>query len=163
MLICSHPSVPPSSFLIVAWVRRWASRCVQHYCGAHTNTVANKAITDTHKHTQANTLPLMRNQWLKKKKKGKCEYTIDNCSENHLPCVEAQKAPWYWHTDLQNVISWHCFANLHLCLVDTHSYTLLWQPSSIVHQILWDVCKKQLYFCSMNKLTSLQICSSQLQ
>lgn len=105
---------------------------------------------------------VMGNQYLKKRQ----NVDVDNCAEHHPSSAKTLKAVWYRHTHTWRMSSTGIVLqtySIFLCVVGTHCCTLLWHPSSILNQILWGVCSKQLYFCSMNKLTSPQICSSQLQ
>ena len=145
--VCRHPSLPPALFPNCSLSERVGSLL----CAAHS------------------ILPWWGISIFKKKRQNT---NVEYCAEHPSSCGTALKALWYrlTHTHRSTYTLGEChqlplFCRLivHLCLVGTHCYTLLWQPSSIVDQILWDVCTKQLYFCSLNKLTSLQICSSQLQ
>lgn len=112
------------------------------------------------RHTQTSVLPLWGISIFKKANE-------DNYAEEHHPSSgKTLNAVWYRRAHILgecHQLALFCRLTVHLCLVGTHCCTLLWQPSSILNQILWGVCTKQLYFCSMNKLTSPQICSSQLQ
>lgn len=142
---CSHPSPPlPLSFL----------NC------SLSEEVGFLLCAALLRRTQRSVLPLWGISIFKKA-------NVDSCAEEHHPSSgKTLKAVWCRRAHILgecHQLALFCRLTVHLCLVGTHCCTLLWQPSSILNQILWGVCTKQLYFCSMNKLTSPQICSSQLQ
>lgn len=88
------------------------------------------------------------------------DMNVDNCAAHHPSSGKALPAEGWTHTYIFTLGECHHVALsadlLYICVSLAPTVThILRQLSSILIQILWDVCMKQLYFCSMNKLTSL--------